>query len=72
MPKLKEVEVNYTQVCELVKQLKFKEKMDLIREVTGESDYRNNSYTYTQGLAKKYNIPEMNEEELDNFLHQQG
>jgi len=72
MPKLTEVEVNYTQVCELVKQLKFKEKMDLIREVTGESDYRNNFYTYTQRLAKKYNIPEMNEEELDNFLHQQS
>ena len=72
MPKLKEVEVNYRQVCELVKQLKFKEKMDLIREVTGENDYRKTFYTYTEGLSKKYNIPEMNEEELDIFLHQQA
>jgi len=72
MPKLKEVEVNYKQVCELVKQLEFREKMDLIREVTGENSYRKNFYTYTEGLAKRYNIPGMNEEELDTFLHQQG
>ena len=69
-PKLNEVEVNYTQVCELVKQLEFKEKMDLIREITKESDYKDKFYMYTERLAKQYNIPKMSEEELDKFLHQ--
>jgi hypothetical protein len=69
MPKLKEVEVNFEQVCGLVKQLEFENKMALIKEITRESDYRDNFYAYTEALAKKYDIPPMSEEELDNFLH---
>ena len=71
MPKLKEVEINYQQVCELVKQLEFKEKIGLLREVTKEIGYRDNFYNYTEVLAKQYNIPAMNEDALDEFLHRE-
>ncbi|UCH96818.1 MAG: hypothetical protein JSV88_08185 [Candidatus Aminicenantes bacterium] len=71
MPKLKEVEINYQQVCELVKQLEFKEKIGLLKEVTREAGYRENFYNYTESLAKQYNIPTMTEEELDEFLHRE-
>jgi hypothetical protein len=71
MPKVKEVEINYQQICELVKQLEFKEKVGLLREVTKETSYRENFYNYTEGLAKQYNIPAMTEEELDEFLHKE-
>jgi hypothetical protein len=71
MPKLKEVDINYHQVCELVKQLEFKEKIGLLREVTREASYKENFYNYTENLAKQYNIPAMTEEELDEFLHRE-
>jgi len=71
MPKLKEVEVNYQQVCELVKQLEFKEKIGLLRNVTRETGYKENFYDYTESLSAQYNIPAMTEEELDEFLHQE-
>jgi hypothetical protein len=69
MPKLKDVEVNYQQICELVKQLEFKEKIGLLREVTKEIGYRDHFYNYTETLGKQYNIPAMTEEELSDFLH---
>ena len=69
MPKLKEIDVNYDQIRELVCQLEFKKKMTLIREIIREKEYRNNFYRYTESLLKKYNIPKMNEDELDTFLH---
>ena len=71
MPKLKEVDINYQQVCELVKQLEFKEKIGLLKEVTREAGYRENFYNFTESLAKQYNIPAMTEEELDEFLHRE-
>lgn len=71
MPKLKEVDINYQQVCELVKQLEFKEKIGLLKEVTREAGYRENFYNYTESLAKQYNIPAMTEKELDEFLHRE-
>jgi hypothetical protein len=69
MPLLKEVIFSDEQVLELVKQLDFDKKMDLIKEITTENEYRDNFYAYTEGLARKYNIPEMSEEELDDYLH---
>ncbi len=69
MPKLKDVDVNYDQIRELVRQLDFEKKMALIREVAKERGYRKNFYEYTERLVKKYNIPKMSEEELDAFLH---
>ena len=69
MPVLKEILFSDEQVLELVKQLDFGKKMDLIKEITTENEYRDNFYAYTRDLAGKYNIPEMSEDELDDFLH---
>ncbi len=69
MPMLKEIEFTSEEVFQLVKQLEFSQKIALLKEITKSTDYRNNFYAYTEGLARKYNIPEMNEQDLDNFLH---
>ncbi len=69
MPKLKDVDINFDQIKELVRQLDFEKKMALIREVARERGYKKNFYNYTEGLVKKYKIPEMSEKELDAFLH---
>lgn len=70
MPKLKEIDINYDQIRELVRQLNFEKKITLIRDVIKEKGYRENFYAYTEHLTKKYNIPRMSEEELDTFLHE--
>lgn len=72
MPKLKEVDINYDQIRELVLQLEFEKKIALIREVIRERGYKENFYAYTEGLAKKYNIGKLSEEELDTFLHEKN
>jgi 23S rRNA maturation-related 3'-5' exoribonuclease YhaM len=69
MPKLKEIDINYDQIRELVCQLEFKKKMSLIQEIIKQKEYKNSFYTYTESLLKKYNIPTMDEDELDTFLH---
>ena len=70
MPKLKEIDIDYEQIRELVCQLEFKKKMSLIGEIIKEKEYRDNFYIYTESLLKKYDIPRMNQDELDTFLHQ--
>jgi hypothetical protein len=72
MPKLKDVEINYNQIRELVGQLDFEKKMALIREVSKEREYKKNLYKYTEKLAKKYNIAKMSEDELDAVLHNES
>jgi hypothetical protein len=71
MPVLKKMEFSETEVFELVKQLDFSKKIALIEEITSEDDYKNRFYAYTESLAQKHDIPEMSEEELDDFLHSQ-
>jgi hypothetical protein len=69
MPKVKEVDVNYKQIRELVRRLDFEKKVSLLRDIVSESGYRKGFYEYTEALVKKYKIPKMSEEELDTFLH---
>ena len=69
MPKLKEIEVDYEQIRSLVCQLAFEKKLALIKELVTEKSYRENFYRYTESLVKKYNIPEMDQSQLDDFLH---
>ena len=69
MPVLKEVEFSSEQVFELVKQLEFTKKIALLREITQEENYRKNFYAYTENLTDRYHIPQMSEDELDEFLH---
>ena len=69
MPKLREIDVDYEQIKGLVCQLAFEKKLSLIKELVTEKSYRENFYRYTESFVKKYNIPEMNESQLDDFLH---
>lgn len=69
MPKLGEINIEYSQIKDLILQLDFKERMMLINELIDDEIYRKSFYNYTQNLVKKYNIPEMTENELDDFLH---
>ncbi len=69
MPKLKEIDVNYEQIKGLVYQLAFEKKLALINELVMDRSYKEDFYSYTESFLKKYNIPKMNESQLDGFLH---
>ena len=69
MPKLREIDVDYEQIKGLVRQLAFEKKLALIKELVTEKNYRESFYHYTESFLRKYNIPEMNESQLDDFLH---
>ena len=69
MPNLKEIDVDYEQIKGLVCQLAFEKKLSLIKELVTEKNYRESFYRYTEFFLKKYNIPDMNESQLDDFLH---
>jgi hypothetical protein len=69
MPKLKEIDIDYEQVKGLVYQLAFEKKLALIKELVTEKSYRDSFYQYTEALIKKYSIMEMNESQLDSYLH---
>jgi len=70
MPKLREIDINYEQIRDLVYQLAFEKKMALIKEIVKDRSYQENFYRFTESLAKKYNIPDMNEADLDTSLHE--
>jgi len=69
MPKLREIEIDYEQIRDLVYQLAFEKRIALIKEVVRDKSYREEFYRFTESLTKKYDIPEMTESELDTFLH---
>lgn len=70
MPTLKEIDINYDQVRDLVYQLAFDKKMELIKEIAKDRRYQESFYHFTESLAEKYDVPDMNESELDTFLHE--
>ena len=70
MPKLKDVDINYEQIKDLVYQLTFEKKMSLIKEIVSDKDYQKNFYSFSEGLKKKHGIPEMDDSELDAILHE--
>ncbi|MBW2252517.1 MAG: hypothetical protein JRF60_18330 [Deltaproteobacteria bacterium] len=70
MPKLREIDVNYDQIRDLVYQLEFEKKMALIKDVVKDKRYQNDFYRFTESLVQKYNIPEMDASELDTLLHE--
>ena len=69
MSKINKINISYDQLRELVLQLEFKKKMNLINDIIREKEYKKDFYSYTESLLVKYNIPNMNEDELDDFLH---
>lgn len=70
MPKLKEIDINYDQIRDLVYQLEFEKKMTLIKDVIKDKRYQDDFYRFAKSLLQKYKIPEMSESELDAFLHE--
>ena len=70
MPKLKNVDINYEQIKDLVYQLTFEKKMSLLKEIVGDKNYQKNFYGFSEGLKKKHGIPDMDESELDTLLHE--
>lgn len=44
--------------------------MAQIKEIIKDKNYQENFYCFSESLIKKYNIPDMNESELDEFLHE--
>ena len=70
MPKLKEIEIDYEQIRDLVYKLAFEKRIALIKDIVSDNRYQEDFYRFTESLTKKYAIPEMTESELDNFLHQ--
>lgn len=69
MPKLKQIEIDYEQIRDLVSQLAFEKRIALIKDIVKDKRYQEEFYRFTESLTKKYDIPEMTESELDNFLH---
>jgi hypothetical protein len=69
MPKLKEIDIDYEQIRDLVYQLAFEKRIALIKDIVRDKRYREEFYRFTESLTKKHDIPEMTESELDNFLH---
>lgn len=72
MAKLDETKIDFDQIKKMVFELDFKKKMVLIKAISKQQRYREEFYKYTEALTKKYNIPQMSEEELDSFLHSIG
>jgi len=70
MPKLREIEIDYEQIRDLVYQLAFEKRIALIKDIVKDKSYKEEFYRFTESLTKKYAIPEMTESELDGFLHQ--
>ena len=69
MPALKELNITYEQIVELVCQLEFEKQLALLQMLLHAQGYRKNFYRYTEALREQYHIPAMNEESLDQFLH---
>ena len=70
MPKLREIEIDYDQIRDLVYQLAFDKRIALIKDIVRDKSYREEFYRFTESLTKKYDIPEMTESQLDTFLHE--
>ncbi len=70
MPKLREIEIDYEQIRDLVYQLAFEKRIALIKDIVRDKSYREEFYRFTESLTKKYDIPEMTESQLDSFLHE--
>jgi hypothetical protein len=70
MPKLKEIELDYEQIRDLVYQLAFEKRIALVKDIVRDKSYQEEFYRFTESLTKKYAIPEMTESQLDTFLHE--
>lgn len=70
MPKLKELEVEYSQVVDLVSQLDLKQKLSLILSVFDIKRWKELVYAVGEHIAKEKGYADLKEEDLDRILHE--
>jgi len=68
MPEFKDREISYDRIDELVCQLEFDKQVALIKAMLSEKAYQEYFYQSSEELRKKYQIPFLQEDELDRFL----
>jgi hypothetical protein len=68
MPEFKDREISYDRIDELVRQLEFDKQVALIKAMLSEKVYQEYFYQSSEELRKKYQIPFLQEDELDRFL----
>jgi hypothetical protein len=72
MSGLKDRDINFEQIVELVRQLEFEKQMALIKAILSEKEYREHFYQYSEDIRKKHQIPSIKEEELNAFLQDEN
>ncbi|MEM2933239.1 MAG: hypothetical protein QW622_03490 [Candidatus Pacearchaeota archaeon] len=70
MPKLKEIEINYEDIADLVRQLSPKERIALLLSAIGVEKWRNIVYAYAEKLAKEKGFDKLTEDDLNHLLHE--
>ena len=70
MPKLKELEVEYPQIVELVKQLNLNQRISLVLSVFEVKGWKELVYAVGEHIAKERGFFSLKEEELDRILHE--
>lgn len=70
MAKLREIEIPFKEVINLIKQLDLKQKYQVIREIVRDEEYWRNFYVSARKLAEEKGFASMSEKELDGLLHE--
>lgn len=68
MPKLKEIEVNYEDIADLVRQLSPKERIALLLSAIGIEKWKGIVYAYAEKLAKEKGFDKLTEDDLNRLL----
>jgi len=70
MPQLKAVQIEYSQIVELVNQLDSKQKASLVLSVFNIKGWKELVYAVGEHIAGEKRIAKLKEEELDRILHE--
>ncbi len=68
MSTFKDREISYDRIDELVRQLEFDRQVALIKAMLSAKASQEYCYPSSAELSKKYQIPFLQEDELDRFL----
>jgi hypothetical protein len=68
MPEFKDREISYDRIDELVRQLEFDKQVALIKAMLSAKAYQEYFDQDSEELSKNYQIPFLQEDELDLFL----
>lgn len=68
MPKLKEIEVGYEDIADLLRQLSPKERITLLLSTIGVEKWKGIVYTYAEKLAKEKGFDKLTEDDLNRLI----